>query len=114
MMRPRSPDKSTANDALRRRLTQMAVEGQARRADAAVQRVLTMLSDEQLATEAGKAQSADSFELECGVLDQVWDDPRVFNRRGQLERQGIVVERVPIETQVAGRTFRRTRLRVQF
>lgn len=103
-----------ANDALRRRLSYLSGEGQSRRADAAVQRVLNLLSDDNLATEAGKAPAGNCFELECGVLDQVWEDPRIFNRRAQLERQGVVVERVPVETTIAGRTFRRTRLKVQF
>jgi len=92
----------------------VAGEAQSQRVDAAVQRVLMLLSDDALAAESAKAVTAGEFELECGVLDQVWEDPRVFNRRNQLERQGIKVERVPVETEVAGRTFQRTRLRVQF
>lgn len=113
-MRSNSPNKRQVTDVLRRRLSLLAGEGQSRRADAAVQRVLSLLSDDNLATEAAKAHSADSFELECGVLDQVWEDPRIFNRRNQLQRQGIIVERTPVETIIAGRIFRRTRLRVRF
>ncbi len=113
-MRSSDPNKRQAADVLRRRLSLLAGEGQSHRADAAVQRVLSLLADDNLATEAAKMHSANGIELECGVLDQVWEDPRVFNRRNQLQRQGIIVERVPVETTIAGRTFRRTRLRVRF
>ncbi len=99
---------------LRRRLSTLATDRRTRRADAAVHRVLDMLSDANLAIEAAKGQSSDGLELECGVLDQVWDDIRVVNRRNHLERQGIEVERVSVETTVAGQTFSRSRLRVRF
>lgn len=114
MRRPKPLYRRQVNDALRRRLSMLAGEAQSQRANAAVQRVLSLLSDDALAAEAQKALNAGEFELECGVLDQVWEDPRVFNRRNQLQRQGITVERVPVETYVAGKTFRRTRLRVEF
>ncbi|MCA8928974.1 MAG: hypothetical protein KDC18_12960 [Alphaproteobacteria bacterium] len=114
MRRPTPTGKRWQNDALRRRLSLAAGEAQSHRADAAVQRVLALLSDENLASEAAHAPSPEGFELECGVLEQVWEDPRVYNRRGQLERQGVTVEQVEVETTVAGKTFRRTRLRVGF
>lgn len=114
MRRPDTTFRRQPSDVLRRRLNRLAVEAQSHRADAAVERVLMLLSDDNLAEEAAKAQKSGELVLECGVLDRVWDDPRVFNRRNQLQRQGITVELVPVETTVADRTFHRTRLKVTF
>jgi len=114
MRRPNPFNRRQVNDALRRRLSLLAGEGEHRRSNAAVQRVLALLSDDHLAAEAAKALHTNTFELECGVLDQVWEDPRVANRRVQLERQGVTAERVPVETTIAGKTYCRTRLRISF
>ena len=113
-MRPPSEAGGPPLELLRRRLSMISGERQTVRADAAVNRVLELLSEENFATEAGKTGMSGVIELECGVLEQVWEDPRVFNRRNQLERQGVTIECVPVESSVAGRDFHRCRLRVTF
>lgn len=100
--------------ALQRRLALLAGERQSKRADAAVQRVLALLSDENLALEAARSADPRVVRMECGVLAQVWEDPRVYNRRYQLTRQGVSVERETVTTEIAGRTFVRERLCVHF
>ncbi|HKK31740.1 MAG TPA: hypothetical protein VKA18_15255 [Alphaproteobacteria bacterium] len=99
---------------LQARLRFLAGEHQTRRADAAVKRVLDLLSDENLALEASKAKTASHLVFDCGILEQVWEDPRIFNRRNQLAKQGVVVEREIVVTTYAGCEFSREQLVVKF
>ena len=76
--------------------------------------MLALLSDENLALEATRTKETGVVRMECGVLAQVWEDPRIFNRRHQLTRQGVEVEREPVTLEIPGRTFTRERLCVRF
>lgn len=114
MRRTRKTQPGGSNEVLRRRLNQISGEQQSRRADAAVQRVLALLTDENLAAEVTRSGQAGRIELECGILDQIWEDPRLFNRRNQLQRQGVTLERIYVESTVSGRTFQRSKLVITF
>jgi hypothetical protein len=83
--------------------------------DFRVERVLTLLKDENLATRAAlDLNSKDGILLECNFVNEVWEDPRVAARVRQLAERGVVVEPITHEFEVAGRTFSRSRIRVQF
>lgn len=100
---------------LRRQLTQAARERQRRIQDFRVERVLNLLKDENLATQAAlDLKSKEGILFECNFLDAVWSDPRVAARIRQLEQRGVVVEPVIHEFAVAGRSFARCQIRVRF
>jgi hypothetical protein len=101
--------------ALRRQLHQASRERQRRIVNFRVERVLTLLKDENLATRAAlDLNSADGILLECNFVNEVWEDPRVAARIHQLAERGVVVEPVTHEFEVAGRPFSRSRIRVRF
>jgi hypothetical protein len=100
---------------LRRQLTQASRQRQRRILDFRVERVLTLLKDENLATRAAlDLNSKDGILLECNFVDEVWQDPRVTARIRQLGERGVVVEPVVHEFEVAGRPFSRSQIRVRF
>jgi hypothetical protein len=100
---------------LRRQLHHASRQRQRRIVDFRVERVLTLLKDENLATRAAlDLNSKDGILLECNFVNEVWEDPRVAARVRQLAERGVVVEPITHEFEVAGRTFSRSRIRVQF
>jgi hypothetical protein len=104
-----------APPALRRQLNQAARERQRRILEFRVERVLTLLKDENLATHAAlDLKAKDGILFECNFIDAVWGDPRVAARIRQLDQRGVVVEPAVHEFEVAGRSFSRAQIRVRF
>ena len=100
---------------LRRQLSQASRERQRRILDFRVERVLSLLKDENLATHAAlDLNSRDGILLECNFISEVWDDPRVAARIRQLSERGVIVEPIVHEFEVAGRAFSRSQIRVRF
>lgn len=99
---------------LRRRMGLLALENVSKRNNAAVRRVLDLLSQESLTDAAAKASGTDQFVLECGVLENAWEDSRVMNRVNQLARQIIKVERQTVVTHYGKSEFARERLVITF
>lgn len=81
-----------------------------------VERVLRMLNSDNLISQAGSGlvNEGNFLVLECNVAAQVWDDPRIAYRLRQLESSGIVVELVDHESTIAGKTYKRNKIRVSF
>ena len=80
-----------------------------------VNRVLDVLDSDKLIAKAASGVAADdSLVVDCNVAPLVWDDPRIALRRRQLEGSGVVVELDEHEHEVAGKTFRRSRILVSF
>lgn len=81
-----------------------------------VERVLQMLNSDHLISQAGSGlvNKEKCLILECNVAPQVWDDPRITYRLRQLEGSGIVVELIDHESTIAGKTFKRNKIRVSF
>jgi hypothetical protein len=100
---------------LRRQLNQASRERQRKIVDFRVERVLNLLKDENLATQAAlDLTSKDGILFECNFIDAVWGDPRVAARIRQLDQRGVMVEPVTHEFEVAGRSFSRSQIRVRF
>ena len=100
---------------LRRQLARASRERQRRILDFRVERVLTLLKDDNLATRAAlDLNSKDGILLECNFVKEVWDDPRIAARIRQLDERGVTVEPITHEFELAGRPFSRSRIRVQF
>jgi hypothetical protein len=83
---------------------------------AQVERVLGMLDGDSLISQAasGLADEDNNLLLECNIAPLVWDDPRIAFRVRQLETSGITVELVDHESRIAGKTFKRSKIRVSF
>ena len=83
---------------------------------AQVERVLAMLDSDSLISQAasGLADEDNNLLLECNIAPLVWDDPRIAYRLRQLEGSGIAVDLVDHEIQIAGKTFKRTKISVSF
>lgn len=114
MVRATRPFSRPARQALQRRMGVLAMENASHRGNAAVRRVLELLSEEHLTEAAAKAPGTDSITMECGVLEKVWNDPRISNRINQLSRQGVSVEREVIQTRYGETGMVRDRLVVKF
>jgi hypothetical protein len=100
---------------LRRQLAQASRQRQQRILDFRVERVLTLLKDENLATCAAlDLKSKDGIMLECNFINEVWQDLRIAARIRQLGERGVVVEPVVHEFEVAGKPFSRSQIRVRF
>jgi hypothetical protein len=100
---------------LRRQLAHASQERQRRILNFRVERVLTLLKDDNLATRAAlDLNSKDGILLECNFINEVWRDPRVTARIRQLGERGVVVEPVTHKFEVAGRPFSRSQIRVRF
>ena len=100
---------------LRRQLHQASRERQRRILDFRVERVLSLLKDDNLATRAAlDLNSKDGILLECNFVNEVWEDVRVAARIRQLGERGVTVEPVTYEFEVAGRSFARSQIRVRF
>ena len=103
-----------ARQALQRRLAILSAESESKRTNAAVRRVLDLLSDENLSEVAARSGGKDRIPLECAIIGDAWDDPRIANRINQLARQGIEVEREVVTTSYGDAAMRRERLVVRF
>ena len=80
-----------------------------------VDRVLTLLDNDNLIAQSTSGLATEEGLLfECNVAPLVWDDPRIAFRRQQLESSEVVVELVDHEYEVAGKAFKRSRIRVSF
>jgi hypothetical protein len=100
---------------LRRQLHQASRERQRRILDFRVERVLSLLKDDNLATRAAlDLNSKDGILLECNFVNDVWQDPRVAARIRQLGERGVTVEPVTYEFKIADRSFSRSQIRVRF
>lgn len=99
---------------LQRRLALLAMERASFRSNAAVRRVLELLSEDNLTALAARVSGNERITLECGVVDKVWNDPRITNRINQLARQGVTVERETIQTRFGETEMVRDRLTVKF
>lgn len=99
---------------LQRRLSLLAMENVSTRNNAAVRRVLELLSNDNLTDVAARSPGADKITLECGVIGKAWEDTRVVNRINQLSRQGVSVDRETITTHFGDAELVRERLVVKF
>ena len=80
-----------------------------------VERVLELLDGDNLITQAASGQTIEgALIFECNVAPLVWDDPRIAYRRQQLEGGNVAVELIDHEFEVAGKTFKRARIKVAF
>jgi hypothetical protein len=100
---------------LRRQLHQASRERLRRILDFRVERVLTLLKDDNLSTRAAlDLDSKDGILLECNFVNEVWEDPRVAARIRQLGERGVAVEPITYEFEVSGRPFARSQICVRF
>ncbi|MGI9499717.1 MAG: hypothetical protein ACR2P3_06745 [Geminicoccaceae bacterium] len=80
-----------------------------------VDRVLDILDSHNLIAKAASGLAAeDGLWFECNVAPHVWDDPRIVYRCQQLQRSDVAVELIDHQHTVAGKTFKRTQIRVAF
>ena len=101
--------------AINRQMQRVAKEHDRHLHRAWADRVLQILDGDNLIAQAAAGQASDDVLLfECNVAPLVWDDPRIVYRRQQLERSDITVELADHEHSVAGKTFKRTRIKVVF
>lgn len=101
--------------AINRQMQRVAKEHDRNLRRAWTDRVLEILDGDNLIAQAASGQASDDALLfECNVAPLVWDDPRIVYRLQQLERTDVTVELVDYEHTIAGRTFKRTRVKVVF
>ncbi len=83
--------------------------------DVRVERVLKLISEQSLATAAAEqCDTSGTLTIESVDLPHVWEDERVRARVAELEQEGIRVEARQTEKSVAGLTFDRWVLCVQY
>jgi hypothetical protein len=100
---------------LRRQFSQALARREKGLTDFRVKRVLAILTDQNLAQRVGLAPPGSSELLfECNLVNEAWTDPRVVQRVKQLHDRGITVEPIEHTHEIAGRTFTRSKIRVQF
>lgn len=101
--------------AINRQMQRLASDHERDLRQAWVDRVLGILDGENLITQAGSGLATeDGLLFDCNVAPLVWDDPRIAYRRQQLEGSNVTVELVDHEHHVAGKTFKRTQVKVAF
>lgn len=101
--------------AIKRQLQRVASDHGQEVRNAWVDRVLTILDSDNLITQAASGLATEKGLLfECNIAGLVWDDPRVVYRLRQLEGSGVVVELVDYQHEIAGKSFKRTRIQVSF
>ena len=100
---------------INRQMHRVANDHQRHLRQAWIDRVLELLESDNL---IGRAADAIDIEegllLECNIAPMVWDDPRIAYRRQQLASNNVDVELVDHETTIAGRTFKRAKIKVAF
>lgn len=101
--------------AIKRKMQRAANAHERQMRKAWVDRVLDILDNDKLITKAASGQTTEnSLIFECNIAAHVWDDPRIVHRLRQLEGGGVAVELVDHETEIAGKTFKRTRIHIAF
>ncbi|MDH3660235.1 MAG: hypothetical protein OEU92_09425 [Alphaproteobacteria bacterium] len=101
--------------AINRQMQRVANEHDRHLRRAWVERVLEILNGDNLIAQAASGQASDGGLLfECNVAPLVWDDPRIAYRRQQLERSDVTAELAEHEHTIAGKSFKRTRIKVAF
>ncbi|NJO38829.1 MAG: hypothetical protein HC871_16015 [Rhizobiales bacterium] len=101
--------------AINRQLQRVAGDHEREVRKAWVDRVLNILDSDNLIAQAASGQVTENSVLfECNVAALVWDDPRIVYRLRQLEGSGVAAELVDHEHEVAGKSFRRTKILVTF
>ncbi len=99
---------------LQHRLSLLAMESVSTRNNAAVRRVLDLLSNDNLTDLAARSAGVGKITLECGVIGKAWEDTRVVNRINQLSRQGVSVDRETVASRFGDTDLTRERLVVKF
>jgi hypothetical protein len=100
---------------LRRQLSQALARRERGLNDFRVKRVLAILTDQNLSQRAGLAPpGATELLFECNFVNEVWTDPRIVQRVKQLHDRGLAVEPIEHTCEIAGRSFTRSKIRVQF
>jgi hypothetical protein len=99
-----------------RQMAQVAAERHRRILQHWVERMLAILEDERLITQAALDLSSrdKGVIFECNFAREVWDDPRISFRVRQLASRSVKVELVDKELQIAGKTLKRTQIHVTF
>lgn len=101
--------------AIKRQMQRVARDHDQGVQDARVERVLAALNSDSLISQAASGPaSEDGLLIECNVAPLVWDDPRIAQRLHQLEGSGVDVALVDHEQEIAGKVFKRTKIRVSF
>ena len=101
--------------AIRRQMQRVTGDHERHVKTAWVNRVLGILNSDNLITKAASGwATGNSLIFECNVAAHVWDDPRIAYRLRQLEGDGLAVELVDHENEIAGKTFKRTQIRITF
>lgn len=101
--------------AIKRQMQRVAGDHDRQVKKAWVDRVLDLLDSDNLITQAASGLATDNTLLfECNVAAEVWDDPRIAYRLRQLEGSGVAVEMIDHESEIAGKIFRRTKIKVTF
>lgn len=98
---------------IRRQMERVAGDHERRVRQAWIERILDILDDDNLVTQAAKTPKTDEGLLfDCNVAPLVWDDPRLTFRLKQLAANDVQVELIDHEHEVAGKTFKRAQIRV--
>lgn len=80
-----------------------------------IDRVLELLDGDNLVALAATKPNADEGMIfECSFASEIWDDPLIERKVQQLASNDITVELIDHEHTIAGKTFKRTQLRVNF
>ena len=104
-----------AYGSINRQMHRMANEHKRHLRQAWVERVLDILdSDNLIGTAAGQGDADDEILFECNIAPAVWDDPRIAYRLQQLEANNVKVELVDHVHTIAGKTYKRARIKVVF
>ena len=80
-----------------------------------VERVLHILdTDNLIAKAASLPRTEEGLLFECNFAPEVWDDPRITFRIKQLDNHKVTAELTERESTIAGKTFKRSQIRVTF
>ena len=83
--------------------------------DTRVNRVLNLLSDQNLIVIAAEQGGGSGpVTIECVDIPAVWEDERIRSRVAELEQQGISVATEQSERDIAGMIFKPWVIRVQY
>lgn len=80
-----------------------------------INRVLDFLDNDNLIGKAASLpKTEDPLLFDCNFAPMVWDEPRIAFRLKQLAANEVTVDLVDHEHTIAGKTFKRTQIRVAF
>ncbi|MGI9493072.1 MAG: hypothetical protein ACR2QF_11800 [Geminicoccaceae bacterium] len=98
-----------------RQMERFSNERERRLRKAWVERVLELLDSDNLIARAAALHDKDEGLLfDCNFAPLVWDDPRITFRLKQLANNNVTVELAEHERVIAGKIFKRTRIRVKY